>query len=700
MTQTVVDSSQPSQPAPPQPQHAAISGPWSYRPALDGLRTIAVYLVLLFHAGIGWSNGGFIGVDLFFVLSGFLVTNVLLEEARGNGRIRLVRFYARRMRRLMPAAILMILATAAVFVLVAPLNERLGLVSDARASLLYVANWRFLADATDYFAEGNAPSPFLHFWSLAIEEQFYFVYPLILIGLLGLARRRSSWVLPAGVGALCAISLGLQWFWNGRSASHAYYGTDARLYQLLAGGLLATTAARWRPRLAHLGPSSGAVAGLGVVALIVVATSAVDVSPSIRGVAAVLCSVVILAGLESCPTSAVAAGLSTRTLTYLGGISYGTYLWHWPVILVLQRIFTIGPTTTLVLAAVLSTALAALSAQLVELPIRKTRALDGMPRQVVAGALAMTTLAAITIVPAALQSERLPVLAQDSMITAPANRSANLRAPVPEGIDWEAVARDAAAAPNCTSADPRGSCVVVPGTGLAVMLIGDSHVRMYIPMFERLAAQHGFEISVSAGNGCSWQDGLENFRDQDEDCARRQEGRYDVTVPALDPDVVVLISRGFGIERSRETRDRATDPVLRNLPLDHVVATTTEATLDELVAQGRKIVILEPVPNPPDNRDMVDCLSGARRIGECAFTAAADPYEPIYRYEAIRRSEVASIDLDRLVCPELPICLPIVDGEPVRRDENHITASFLTNRADQIWAMVTDTGVLEGVPDS
>lgn len=142
---------------------------WSHHPALDGLRSIAVYMVLLFHAGLGWLGGGFIGVDLFFVLSGFLVSTVILTEIADTGRLQIGRFYARRVRRLLPAALVVIIVTSLTFLLVTPVVRRLPLVADAQSSLLYVANWHFLGRSTDYFATDVAESPFLHFWSLAIE---------------------------------------------------------------------------------------------------------------------------------------------------------------------------------------------------------------------------------------------------------------------------------------------------------------------------------------------------------------------------------------------------------------------------------------------------------------------------------------------------------------------------------------------------
>ena len=178
---------------------------WTYRPELDGLRSVAVYLVVLFHCGVGPFEGGFIGVDLFFVLSGFLVSHVIWAEVDRSGSFRLGWFYARRVRRLLPAAVLVIVVTAALQLLVASAPQRSGMVRDAQSALVYLSNWHFIADSRDYFAgDAVGASPFLHFWSLSIEEQFYVVLPLALLLLLRL-RRHAAVVLLV----LTAVVVGL-----------------------------------------------------------------------------------------------------------------------------------------------------------------------------------------------------------------------------------------------------------------------------------------------------------------------------------------------------------------------------------------------------------------------------------------------------------------------------------------------------------
>src|SRR4051794_15537437 len=376
---------------------------WSYRPALDGLRCVAVYLVVLFHSGLSVAGGGFIGVDLFFVLSGFLITNILLSDAEETGRIRFARFYARRVRRLLPAALLTVVVTSIVFLAVASIVERLPLVHDAQSALLYVANWHFMAQQNDYFATGVEKSPFLHFWSLAIEEQFYVVFPLLLLVLLAFARRRQRWLPVAVLGGLCALSVAAQLHWGNADPSHAYYGTDTRAYQLLVGAVLACAMRTWSLRPTARLLDRATFVGLG--GLLLLATDWVGASPSHRGLGAAAASALVIGAVAVREEGWVARMLSRRTPVYLGRVSYSTYLWHWPVILVARAVLPLTPIEVACLAIVMATALAALSTELLELPIRRSRMLDAIRWPVVAWGVVACVVIATLVVPPVLHSD-------------------------------------------------------------------------------------------------------------------------------------------------------------------------------------------------------------------------------------------------------------------------------------------------------
>lgn len=394
---------------------------WGHRPALDGLRTLAVYAVVAFHAGIVRFEGGYIGVDLFFVLSGFLVTNVLWTDLAQHGRLRLTRFYARRVRRLVPAALVAILGAGLLMLLVSGVIFRGGLVNDARAAALWFANWHFIGESSDYFAADIDRSPYLHYWSLSIEEQFYVAFPLILWGLAWLAKRANQWLLiPAGVAALAVISLGLQ-IALADNISRAYYGTDTRAYQLLVGALLALIFVRMRQRRTALPPGTAAAAQATVfaalAAFVVLATNLFDFTPSIRGMLAALCSILLVGGLELSGPSPLGRLFSLATMTWLGRISYGTYLWHWPIIVALRVLYPeMGAWLLFALATVGATSMAALSYELLEVPLRKGR--SGLPWVPIMLTGLACSLAVALIVPSILNAAVRPPLRGGSTVAA------------------------------------------------------------------------------------------------------------------------------------------------------------------------------------------------------------------------------------------------------------------------------------------
>jgi peptidoglycan/LPS O-acetylase OafA/YrhL len=320
-------------------------------PALDGLRALAVLAVLAYHLDFSWARGGYLGVDLFFVLSGFLITSLLLEEHDERGSIRLAAFWGRRARRLLPALFAMVTAVM-VFVI---LEGRYGnttfissfslsdLRSEAIATLLYVANWWQIVEHHSYFAQFSAPSPLQHTWSLAIEEQFYLAWPFVTLGLLakGLASRRRTgvWV---SVGIAVASTVLMSVLFVQSDPSRAYYGTDTRIADLAVGAVLAWLTAR-RPEtptvIARWLRVTAPVALGGLVVLMVTAGSAGGIPDDFmfRGgflIASVLCAIVIADVRRE--GSVLALGFAWRPVVAIGLVSYGIYLWHWPVIVFLN----------------------------------------------------------------------------------------------------------------------------------------------------------------------------------------------------------------------------------------------------------------------------------------------------------------------------------------------------------------------------
>jgi peptidoglycan/LPS O-acetylase OafA/YrhL len=680
--------------------------PWTYRPALDGLRSVAVYLVLLFHAGVAAVGGGFIGVDLFFVLSGFLVSNVILSEIDANGRLDLGRFYARRVRRLLPAAVLVVVATSAIFLLVTSVVRRLPLVLDAQSALLYVANWNFLFQHNDYFGGEAEQSPFLHFWSLSIEEQFYFVFPVVLL-LLVRASRRRPWVLPVVLAGMFLMSLGSQLYWARVDVNWAYYGTDARLYQLLAGVLLALLL-RSRPHVLP-GRSAGGVAILGLAAMLLLGSGLLDLTPSVRGIGATVAAVMLVGALMVRDTGIVARLLSRRTPVYLGQISYGTYLWHWPVILVLGEVLMVRPGVLALLALAVSTALAALSFQILEMPVRTTELLSRFRWSTLLVGVTTSALVAVTVVPVMLESDRKPrlisaaaadpgragpvPLASDDDVT-PQERNA----PVPTDIDWEAMVSGGMAKPKCTPKDLR-SCVVAEGDGPHITLVGDSHAGMLAPMFLELAEERGFTLSFNVIEACPWQAELVNRKrtaEQQKECRVNRKSWYASVLPRLDPDVVVLAST------SRDDAEHWGEQLAREGGSDESVAellfSTTTETVRLIESQGPRIVLIDSMPTAGD-LDPLDCLAAAQRLNECEVVLPdVRPGTDAYNELAASRSEdIHTVDLTDVFCVGAPRCLPVVDDIVVWRDPNHFSREITLHRRDEVWRRLKATGVFRGL---
>jgi peptidoglycan/LPS O-acetylase OafA/YrhL len=679
---------------------------WRYRPALDGVRSIAVYLVVLFHSGLAAARGGFIGVDLFFVLSGFLITNILLADIDDCGRIRFGRFYARRARRLLLPAVVVIITTSLVFLLIASILERLPLVSDAQSALLYVANWHFLSESNNYFATGVNSSPFLHFWSLGIEEQFYIGFPLLLL-LLTRAGRRSAWVPAAGLATLFALSLVAQVYWSRLDPNHAYYGTDSRAYQLLAGALLALALRAQRARLTRRGARlAEAAAFAGMAGVLLLGSGLLDLSVSRRGIAAMLASVLLVGGLTAAESGWLATLLSRPVPVYLGRISYATYLWHWPVIVAVKTLFSVTPLELAAIGSSTATALAALSMVILENPVRRSSILDRFRWPTVAAGVSLCSVVAFALVPPVLDSTARPAVTTsvsqpDHHVpppTAAEVRRASYRTRVPS-LDWQALAAHNGPEQTCGAAAPQ-QCTVVSGGGPNVVLVGDSHARMIAPMLIQLAREHGFTLSINTLSSCPWQAQLTNLVMTPQDqakCTASRDVWYRDVLPKLHPDVVILASY------SRDDESIYGHSLLRtggsSESLHQLIKDTTDETLARITATGAHALILDSII--ASSFDPLDCLSRSTFVHQCTVGVPRHPPVSDSYYAAAAAAnpgKVFTFNINRIVCSGASVCSPMIAGIPVWRNFNHYTTQILIHFRNQIWQSIVNSGVLTGLP--
>ena len=359
--------------------------PMAYVPALDGLRAVAVVGVMLFHGGVSWMPGGYLGVDVFFVLSGYLITTLLLRERVGTGTIDLREFWVRRLRRLLPALLLLlaVVGMATPFLIDGP--SRASVRGDGLAALGYVANWRFIFTEQSYFA--GTPSPLRHLWSLAVEEQWYLLFPIVVALVLGRARRIAGFI----VGLVVAAAASVLWMAHLVSGpvdpSRAYYGTDSRAHTLLIGSVLALVAAQWplhRHRRALA--AAGMVGAAGIIAAYLLVSEADTwmYRGGFAGLAVLTAGLVASIALPRGEPLPVARLFALRPLVAVGRVSYGLYLWHWPINVVLtpDRTGLDGSSVAssvglLALRTAVAVAFTVVSYRLVEVPIR-TGGLDGL----------------------------------------------------------------------------------------------------------------------------------------------------------------------------------------------------------------------------------------------------------------------------------------------------------------------------------
>ena len=357
----------------------------AYRSDIDGLRALAVGGVLLFHAGFGWIDGGFAGVDVFFVISGYLITSIIVREQL-DGSFTLARFYERRARRILPALLAVLLATTAAALLWLEPTALTDYAHSLIAVLTFSSNFLFMAQA-GYFAPGVEQMPLIHTWSLAVEEQFYIFFPLAMLAGWRFGLRRLAW----GLFAVAVMSLGLSEVVRKLDLNVNFYLAVTRAWELLAGGLLAIHLLREAPHRRFGRALNELLAGTGVL-MICASFVVYDRSRQFPSVWALLPTVGVLLVIAFAPgAAAVSRLLSAKPLVQLGLMSYSAYLWHQPVYAFARVLHPTEPPPAMFCALIgLTLALAWLSWKFVELPFRNPRA---VPRRQAVAALATASVA-------------------------------------------------------------------------------------------------------------------------------------------------------------------------------------------------------------------------------------------------------------------------------------------------------------------
>ncbi|MFC4337927.1 acyltransferase family protein [Salininema proteolyticum] len=652
-----------------------------FRPDIEGLRGVAVASVLLFHAGVPFAQGGYIGVDMFFVISGFLITGLLIREKERTGRIRLGAFYARRARRLLPAAGAVVLATVAAAWLIFPPLRLKELAYDAVASALSVANWHHIGRQTDYLAGHTDPSPLLHFWSLAVEEQFYLVWaPLAALCVLAASWKKA---LALAIALIGAASFAVNLWWVEASGPLAYLGTPTRAWQFALGAGLAfvpALAAAW-PRRARVGLA--VLAGAGLAASIV----AFDSGTPFPGYAALLPTLatgaLIAAGGDS------AKPLSWSWLRRAGRLSYAWYLWHWPVLVLFEA--AAGPqhwVAKLGLVA-LAAAPAWLTMKLVEEPLRfraptVNRTSAGL--SVGASSVILPVIAALMVGSGAVtvlseQSDRAELQAGEAGTRWAAGLPASTDTTLPLYPSPGDAAEDYGTAGEC-QLEPEETghpdCVRGEGGG-RIVLFGDSHASQWLPAFEAMASERGMSVEVLAKSGCPVADmtvGNDQLGREYRECDRWRE---DMVERIEDGPAPALIAVGT---LNRYTWDAAE------------AESAWERSFERLTATGAPVAYLRDTPFP--GFDVPACLSDEPSDwGACSFERAEAVWDdPVADGIASGGFDGVGIaDVSSLVCSTAS-CPAVVDNLLLYRDDSHLTTAAVRALAPRLEHELVTSGLL------
>ncbi|MGH1563823.1 acyltransferase family protein [Mumia sp. DW29H23] len=671
------------------------------RADIQALRAVAVSLVLIYHLWPNRLTGGFTGVDVFFVISGFLITSHLLGKPPRSGRD-LAGFWSRRIRRLLPASLLVLAVTLVASRLVAPETQWAATAKQAGAAALYVVNWVLASDAVDYLAAENSPTPVQHFWSLSVEEQFYIGWPLLILVLVTLSarvRRSPTTVVAAGLGAVVVASFAYSIHETVTEPARAYFVTPTRVWELGVGGLLAVLIGRHgygRGRAVEAvawSPAARAVlAWIGLLAIVWTGFTYTGATPFPGWQAAVPvlgAAAVIAANAPTAPGSP-AAVMATRPVQWLGDVSYSVYLWHWPLIVLLP--YATGSDLGLldklaILAA--SLVLAALTKHYVEDPFRSPRWGRPLLKPYALGVVGMAVVVAMAAVQLA-EVDRKETAARAALASAladddPCFGAAALApgADCPRTTDGQVVPAPAQAlkdksdayeevsgGKDCWASAPRFPVTVCefgdPDAKTSIALTGNSHAGQWLPALQEIARTRGWRITTYLASQCGMAETRQQFDTTDKSarCSAWVE-RVTRRIASGGFDMVVYTNRisvpavGKDIAGSQDDYRRGYEKVL-----------------SKVRAAGVPVMVIRDTPAP--GTIIPDCLAAnAADLTRCSAPRRDwEPSEPVV--DAVHDLDDRGIVLadlnDRICRPDR--CDGAVGGVVVYFDGSHLTATY------------------------
>jgi len=612
-------------------------------PCIQGLRGVAIALVLLNHAGVPGFGGGYVGVDLFFVISGYLIGGLLIREMQRTGRIDLGSFYARRFRRLLPAAVaLLLFVMLAGRLLYAPM-EHAELFSSVRAAALYAGNLWFASRATDYFGGHVEANPILHLWSLAVEEQFYLLWPLLMLGVAAFAKGRvvvHVQVLAVFIGIVTLLACVAV---TDRNKAYAFFLTPFRVWEFAAGVLLGTAAGRERAAARWSAEALG-VAGLLLLLFSTLMLGPATAFPGMAALMPVLAGVLLLRQAEPPGSSLTGRWLAWRPLRVLGDWSYSVYLWHWPLLLFLGMLWPQQRLMVGCAGVVLSVLIGWQSYRWLETPFRTRLWPMASARRVVIVSLSICAALAL-----------MAWLLGRAPLTGDQLRYRNAQSWHEVNQTGCLVGFDAIDAPDC-SFGPADA----PRT---VVLLGDSHALQWLTAFREMAAVEGWRLVVFGKSACPAVNAPVMLQAKGRpyvECGRWREGALQ-RILLLKPHLVVLASS-------------------TSYPISDVAwAAGLESTLHSLRGSGAVVAALRDTPRPGFNVPV--CLARASwqgRAGDAACSYARSGQQIWSEERAATEARIlasagaAMIDLSEFICDGVE-CATERDGVVLFSDADHLS---------------------------
>ena len=703
------------------------------RADIEGLRAVAVALVVAYHAGWRGAGGGFIGVDVFFVVSGFLITSLLLRERIDTGRVDLIGFWARRARRLLPIATTVIATVVVAGWMILPMTDRPRLGRDALASSLFSANWVFAERGTDYLAADTDPSVLQHFWSLGVEEQFYAVWPLLFVVVtIGAAtttavRRRVLGIVGVIAGASFAMSVAT----SGSTRTWAYFGTHTRAWELAAGVALATAWPALQRARTTWRVATG-WAGLVALGIGVPLAGATTAFPGWIAAIPVLGTVAVLAADDD-PNGPVRI-LGRRPLQWLGAHSYGLYLWHWPALILGGRVLNDSVVADVALIA-LAVGLSAISLRWMENPVRYASTLVSSSRRSLALGAATVTAAvavsAVAVIAPVGVSTGVVAASPDAPTATPVTSTTTTTAPVATTTAVPAVSDASTTTTDPTTTTPPTTTTVAvgnrdhiagtairaaasqeivpdnlrpslanapadtpevyrngchgylstrvdaacvfgdPAATVAIGLWGDSHAAQWFGPLIDSATRNGWQLVSHTSGGCPVIDRLTWNRGADSDFTHCTSWRAAAVDAFIDAGVTaVVISQHWGLLDADDRRPIDAEQWEELLPV----------LIDDLRALGVEPILFMDSPDPPES--VPGCLSRNPTTALVCAAASAGATERAVRTTQLHiadQYDIAVVDPHRWLCTDVDTdsvhCPAIVGDMLVYRDGHHLSAT-------------------------